>query len=79
LVVGRSESTLAETVKDHDTVSAFAIDITDTAAPAAVIDTALRELGRIDVLVNNATVLTEPSAGYVNGALFAIDGALSVT
>jgi C-7 ketoreductase len=68
LVVGRSESTLAETVKNHDTVCALAIDITDPAAPAAVVDAALRELGRIDILVNNAAVAGFDAMGALNRA-----------
>lgn len=68
LVVGRSGSTLAETVKDYDNVWAFAIDITDPAAPAAIIDTALRELGRIDILVNNAAVAGFDALGGLDRA-----------
>lgn len=68
LVVGRSEATLTETVKDHDTVCALAIDITDPAAPAAVVDTALRELGRIDVLVNNAALAGFDAMGALDRA-----------
>lgn len=57
LVVGRTESTLVETAKDHDLIRVLAADITEPAAPELVVDTALREFGRIDVLVNNAAVL----------------------
>lgn len=73
LVVGRSESTLAETVNDHDTIFALATDITDPAAPAAVVDTALRELGRIDVLVNNASVIGYGAMGRLDRAAVAAE------
>ncbi|MEV4498037.1 ketoreductase [Micromonospora arborensis] len=54
LVVGRSESTLAETAKHRDGISVLPIDVTDPAAPDVIVETALRECGRLDVLVNNA-------------------------
>ncbi|MGQ0840958.1 SDR family NAD(P)-dependent oxidoreductase [Actinokineospora sp.] len=54
LVVGRSPEPLAETADGHDAMHSLAIDITDPGAPAGVIETALRVLGRVDVLVNNA-------------------------
>jgi C-7 ketoreductase len=57
LVVGRTESTLIETAKGHDTVHVLAADLTDPDVPQQVVDTALREFGRIDVLVNNAAAL----------------------
>ncbi|MGB6161783.1 MAG: SDR family NAD(P)-dependent oxidoreductase [Pseudonocardiaceae bacterium] len=113
LAVGRSESTLAETAKDHDTVSALAnaMGALDRAAIVAQVNTNLlapifltqqalagmpRETyekfladmltkipsGRIGSPGEIAwwiVHLTEPNAEYANGALFAIDGALSVT
>ncbi|MGH3799275.1 MAG: SDR family NAD(P)-dependent oxidoreductase [Pseudonocardiaceae bacterium] len=54
LVVGRDESTLAEAAKDHDTIRVLSADISRPDVPRLVVDTALREFGRIDVLVNNA-------------------------
>ncbi|TDC45187.1 SDR family oxidoreductase [Actinomadura sp. KC345] len=57
LVVGRTESTLVETAKDHDTIRVLAADITDPAVPEHVVRTAIREFGRVDVLVNNAAAL----------------------
>lgn len=111
--MGRSESTLAETAKDHDTVSALAnaMGALDRAAIVAQVNTNLlapifltqqalagmpRETyekfladmltkipsGRIGSPGEIAwwiVHLTEPNAEYANGALFAIDGALSVT
>ncbi|MEU4532812.1 SDR family oxidoreductase [Micromonospora ureilytica] len=57
LVVGRTESSLIETAKDHETIRVLAADITDTDAPELIVDAALREFGRLDVLVNNAAAL----------------------
>lgn len=57
LVVGRTASDLAATAKGYDTIATLAVDLTAPGAPRQVVDTALRELGRIDVLVNNAAAL----------------------
>jgi nogalaviketone/aklaviketone reductase len=56
LVVGRSEDTLAATADGHPAIHTLAVDITAPDGPALVVRTALRALGRIDVLVNNAAV-----------------------
>jgi nogalaviketone/aklaviketone reductase len=57
LVVGRTESALLETAKEYDSISALAADITDPDVPPLIVDRALREFGRVDVLVNNAAAL----------------------
>ncbi|RAY12699.1 ketoreductase [Actinomadura craniellae] len=57
LIVGRTESTLIETAKEHPGIRVLAADITDPEVPRLVVDTAVREFGRLDVLVNNAAVL----------------------
>ncbi|MGW6458827.1 SDR family NAD(P)-dependent oxidoreductase [Streptomyces sp. NPDC055078] len=57
LVVGRTADTLAETAKGYDTITTLPADLTEPDAPRTVVDTALRELGGIDVLVNNAAAL----------------------
>lgn len=57
LVVGRTESALVETAKGHDSIRTLVADISASDGPQAVVDTALREFGRVDVLVNNAAAL----------------------
>lgn len=57
LIVGRTESTLIETAKDDSRFRVLVLDITEPDAPELIVETALREFGRIDVLVNNAAVL----------------------
>ncbi|WP_409493547.1 SDR family NAD(P)-dependent oxidoreductase [Amycolatopsis sp. cmx-11-12] len=56
LVVGRTGHTLRETAEDHANFRILCLDITDTGAPERIVETALREFGRIDVLVNNAAI-----------------------
>lgn len=56
LVVGRSADALAGTAEGHDLVRTLSIDITGPGAADTVVATARRELGCIDVLVNNAAV-----------------------
>ncbi|WUH98246.1 SDR family oxidoreductase [Spirillospora sp. NBC_00431] len=56
LIVGRDEANLRETAKGHDGIQILAADITDPAAPDRIVDTALEELGGLDVLINNAAV-----------------------
>lgn len=57
-VVGRNETKSAAAVADLGArgVKAIAVttDVTDKAAVAAMIDRVVRELGRIDILINNA-------------------------
>lgn len=56
LIVGRNEATLKETADGCDRIRVLAADVHDDEAPGLVISTALREFGRLDVLVNNAAV-----------------------
>ncbi len=56
LIVGRSEATLKETAEGHDRIRILVADIHDHDAPDAIVEKALAEFGRIDVLVNNAAV-----------------------
>lgn len=55
LVVGRTERTLAETAEGHPGISRLTADICAPDAAELIVKTALRELGRIDILVNNAS------------------------
>nr|EIF92235.1 short-chain dehydrogenase/reductase sdr [Streptomyces tsukubensis NRRL18488] len=57
LVVGRTATDLAGTAEGYDTIRTLAVDLTEADAPQKVVDTAVRELGGIDVLVNNAAAL----------------------
>ncbi|MFE5678955.1 SDR family NAD(P)-dependent oxidoreductase [Streptomyces erythrochromogenes] len=57
LVVGRTAADLAGTAKGYDTIRTLAVDLTGAGAPREVVETAVRELGGIDVLVNNAAAL----------------------
>ncbi|WP_229397663.1 SDR family NAD(P)-dependent oxidoreductase [Micromonospora okii] len=68
LVVGRTESTLAETAKDRDGITYLAVDVTDPAAPDAIVEAALRDLGRVDVLVNNAATAGFDAMGHLDPA-----------
>jgi C-7 ketoreductase len=54
LVVGRSAGPLTETASHHNRIRALTIDINDPAAPERIVNAAIQEFGRIDVLVNNA-------------------------
>lgn len=56
LVVGRTESSLAEAAEGHEGIRTFVADLTSPGAAEEVVDHALRTFGRIDVLVNNAAV-----------------------
>jgi C-7 ketoreductase len=58
LVVGRTEQTLAETAEGYPGIVPLAADITGPDQTAYIVDTAVREFGRIDVLVNNASTAT---------------------
>ncbi|WP_225877137.1 SDR family NAD(P)-dependent oxidoreductase [Streptomyces resistomycificus] len=56
LVVGRSESTLTETAQGHPNIHALPVDITEPGAAETIVGTALSAFGRIDVVVNNASI-----------------------
>lgn len=54
LVVGRTAAHLDEVAEGHDNIRTLVADITTPAAGEEVVEAALREFGRVDVLVNNA-------------------------
>ncbi|MGH3982301.1 MAG: SDR family NAD(P)-dependent oxidoreductase [Pseudonocardiaceae bacterium] len=54
LIVGRTRSALEDTATGYDTIYPLAVDITDPDAPTVIAEAAHRQLGRVDVLVNNA-------------------------
>jgi C-7 ketoreductase len=56
LVVGRTEARLKETAAGHERIRALAVDVHDEDAPRLIVERALEEFGRLDVLVNNAAV-----------------------
>ncbi|GAA3061820.1 SDR family NAD(P)-dependent oxidoreductase [Streptomyces glomeratus] len=68
LVVGRTERSLAETAAGHDTIRTLAGDLTEPDVPRLVVETALREFGALDVLVNNAAVAAYQSMGAIDPA-----------
>ncbi|MFD9888454.1 SDR family NAD(P)-dependent oxidoreductase [Amycolatopsis sp. NPDC059027] len=66
LVVGRTPASLAETAEGRENIRPLVADITGAEAPELVVSTALRELGRIDVLVNNAAIAVPAAMGEID-------------
>ncbi|MEV7503824.1 SDR family oxidoreductase [Streptomyces sp. NPDC093018] len=56
LIVGRSAETLRATADGYDGIRCLTADVRAPEAAEEIVATALREFGRIDVLVNNAAV-----------------------
>ncbi|MFC9745665.1 SDR family NAD(P)-dependent oxidoreductase [Streptomyces niveus] len=56
LIVGRTAASLDEAAEGHDDIRTLTTDITAPGAGEEVVQAALREFGRIDVLVNNAGI-----------------------
>lgn len=54
VATARDVAALDDLVREHPGVVTARLDVTDTATIRAACDTALREFGRLDVLVNNA-------------------------
>ncbi|MFG2927936.1 SDR family NAD(P)-dependent oxidoreductase [Streptomyces achromogenes] len=61
VAVGRRRAPLAETAEGHPGITPLSADLTAEDGPAAVVRAALERYGRIDVLVNNAAVVTADS------------------
>jgi NAD(P)-dependent dehydrogenase (short-subunit alcohol dehydrogenase family) len=58
LATGRNEQALAELSAAHASIETIRCDLTDEDAPEAIVRTAVDRWGRLDVLVNNAGILT---------------------
>jgi C-7 ketoreductase len=56
LVVGRSERTLTETAEGRPNIHVLPVDITEPGAAETIVSAALHAFGRVDVLVNNASI-----------------------
>ncbi|MBB5780876.1 SDR family NAD(P)-dependent oxidoreductase [Nonomuraea jabiensis] len=61
LVTGRTAARLEEAAAAYPSISAFAADGAAADGPERIVEAAVRRLGRIDVLVNNAAI-TRPAA-----------------
>jgi NAD(P)-dependent dehydrogenase (short-subunit alcohol dehydrogenase family) len=66
LVVGRRAGPLAETAQGLPGIRTLVADMTDPEAPALIADTARKESGRIDVLVNNAAITKPARLGEID-------------
>lgn len=65
LVVGRSGGRLAETAALHPAIAAHTDDIAAPGAPDRIVEAAARELGGLDVLVNNAVTMRSAPLGRI--------------
>ncbi|GGV64849.1 ketoreductase [Streptomyces longisporoflavus] len=67
MVVGRRTAVLAETARGHaGSIHPFGADLSDPRTPRAVVAAAERELGGIDVLVNNAVTMGSAPLGRID-------------
>ncbi|CAL9520904.1 SDR family NAD(P)-dependent oxidoreductase [Streptomyces sp. enrichment culture] len=66
LVVGRRTAVLAQTAQGHTGIHPFGADLSDPRTPRAVVAAAERELGGIDVLVNNAVTMESAPLGRID-------------
>ncbi|MYW18635.1 SDR family oxidoreductase [Streptomyces sp. SID2955] len=61
VAVGRRSAPLAATAEGHPGITPLPADLTDEDGPGAVVQATLERYGRIDVVVNNAAVVTSGS------------------
>ncbi|KOV89179.1 MULTISPECIES: SDR family NAD(P)-dependent oxidoreductase [unclassified Streptomyces] len=70
VAVGRRSAPLAETAEGHPGIIPLSADLTREDGPGSVVRAALERYGRIDVLVNNAAVVTADSLrGYTRASV----------
>ncbi|GAA3146352.1 SDR family oxidoreductase [Streptomyces rameus] len=70
VAVGRRAAPLAETAEGHPGITPVSADLTAEEGPGAVVRATLERYGRIDVLVNNAAVVTADSLrGYTRASV----------
>ncbi|GAA2259186.1 SDR family oxidoreductase [Streptomyces amakusaensis] len=68
LIVGRSEAPLKESAEGRGGIRWLTADVHSPQAPERIVSAALREFGRIDVLVNNAAVAGFASLEHLDRA-----------
>ncbi|MFF0578781.1 SDR family NAD(P)-dependent oxidoreductase [Streptosporangium saharense] len=66
LVVGRTTARLEETAAADPLISVFAADGAAADGPERIVEAAVRQLGRIDVLVNNAAIIRPAVLGSID-------------
>ncbi|MFI1837029.1 SDR family NAD(P)-dependent oxidoreductase [Streptomyces olivaceoviridis] len=70
VAVGRRAAPLAETAEGHPGITPLPADLTAEDGPGTVVRATLERYGRIDVLVNNAAVVTADSLrGYTRASV----------
>ncbi|MGP9017107.1 SDR family NAD(P)-dependent oxidoreductase [Streptomyces sp. BR1] len=65
LAVGRGAARLAETADGRPGIRPFASDISAPDGPRAIVEAAVRELGGVDVLINNAVTMRSAPLGRI--------------
>lgn len=63
VAIGRRVEPLKETAADNDRIMALPVDITAESAPEQIIQTVWETYGRLDVLVNNAGIVSSGALG----------------
>ncbi|MEZ0096116.1 NAD(P)-dependent dehydrogenase (short-subunit alcohol dehydrogenase family) [Streptacidiphilus sp. EB129] len=66
LIVGRTRDALEETAQGRPGIRTLVADVADADAPQKIVDAALGEFGRIDVLVNNAGITRPAVLGEID-------------